>query len=246
MLNKKYEFFRSDLNYLDISDLKGLFIVIEGTEGVGRSTQIENIKNWLEFEGYAVFTTGLGKSAVVKEAITEAKKGHNLNNYTFSMVYAADIADRIENDIIPYLKAGYIVLADRYIFTCIARGVVRGINKEWIKKLYSFALKPAATIYMRVNFNNLISRVINADNLVENYWELGLGSGLDYWEAGMDIKMGKDFYESFEKYQRRIIKEFNLMAEEYGFITVDARKGLRSTYKEIKEEISKILERWEF
>lgn len=245
-MSNKYEFFRNDLSYIDISDLKGLFIVIEGTDGVGRSTQIENIKNWLEFEGYAVYTTGLGKSTIVKDAIMEAKKGHNLNNYTFSMLYAADIADRMENDIIPYLKAGYVVLADRYIFTCMARALVRGIDKDWIKKLYSFALKPALTIYMRVNFNNLIPRVINADNLVENYWELGLGSGLDYWEAGMDIRMGKDFYESFERYQRRIIKEFNVMAEEYGFVTVDARKGLKSTYKQIKKVIGEVLERWEF
>lgn len=245
-MSNKYEFFRSDINYLDISDLKGLFIVIEGTDGVGRSTQIENVKDWLEYNGYAVFTTGLGRSTIVRDAINEAKKGHNLNNYTFSMLYAADIADRMENDIIPYLRSGYIVIADRYIFTCMARALVRGVDKEWIKKLYSFALKPAITIYMKVDFNNLIPRVINADNLVENYWELGLGSGLDYWEAGMDIKMGEDFYESFEKYQKKLIKEFNNMAKEYNFVTVDAKKSLKDTFKQIKNEIKNVLERWEF
>ncbi|MCX8058925.1 MAG: dTMP kinase [Spirochaetes bacterium] len=245
MLNK-YEFFRSDINYLDISDLRGLFIVIEGTDGVGRSTQIENIKDWLEYNGYAVFTTGLGRSTVVRDAINEAKKGHNLNNFTFSMLYAADIADRMENDIIPYLKSGYVVIADRYIFTCMARALVRGVDKEWIKKLYSFALKPIVTLYMKVDFNNLIPRVINADNLVENYWELGLGSGLDYWEAGMDIKMGEDFFESFEKYQKKLIKEFNSMVNEYNFIEIDARKSLKDTFKQMKLEIKKVLERWEF
>ena len=128
MSNNKV-FFGKGLPYIDVSELKGKLIVIEGTDGVGRSTQIEELKKWLEVKGYGVVTTGWTRSLLLSTAIDEAKKGHTLNVNTYSLLYAADFADRLENEVIPALRAGFIVLADRYIYTAFARSIVRGANR---------------------------------------------------------------------------------------------------------------------
>ncbi len=242
MSSKKKIFFGKGLPYLDVSEIKGKLIVIEGTDGVGRSTQIEDLRKWLEVRGFGVVTTGWTRSLLMSEAIGDAKSGHTLNVHTFSLLYAADFADRLENEIIPALKAGFIVLADRYIYTAFARSVVRGADRRWIQKVFGFALEPQAVFYMNIGIQDLIPRVINSKTLAKRYWEDQSGEGMDYWESGMDLKMGEDFYDSFIAYQKKILAEFNRMAKRFDFNIVDASIGFESTNRALKQGISSLLE----
>jgi dTMP kinase len=240
-MSDKKIFFGEGLPYVDVSDFKGKLIVIEGTDGVGRSTQMGLLKQWLEVQGYGVATTGWTRSPLMGKAIDNAKSGHTLSLHTFSLLYAADFADRLEHEIIPALKAGFIVLADRYIYTAFARSVVRGADRDWIRELFGFALEPDAIFYMKINIENLIPRVINTDTLMERYWEDGSGAGLDYWESGMDMKLGDDFYDSFVEYQKKILEEFDFMAKEFKFKVLDASKNFEETNIKLKEGITAIL-----
>ncbi|HYQ86357.1 MAG TPA: thymidylate kinase [Bacteroidota bacterium] len=242
-MSDRKRFFGTGLQYVDVSEMKGKLIVIEGTDGVGRSTQIEDIRRWLEIKGYGVVTTGWTRSPLMSKAINEAKSGHTLNIHTFSLLYAADLADRLENEIIPALKAGFIVLADRYIYTAFARSVVRGADREWIHRVFGFALEPDAVFYMKIDIEDLIPRVINSETLVKRYWEDEAGEGLDYWESGMDLKLGDDFYDSFIAYQKCILKEFNRIAKRFAFTIVDAAISFEETNRVLKKGISSILER---
>jgi dTMP kinase len=241
MLSKKIYFGRG-LPYVDVSDLNGKLIVIEGTDGVGRSTQIDNIRKWLEIKGYGVMTTGWTRSRLMSQAIDEAKSGHTLNVHTYSLLYAADFADRLENEIIPALRSGHIVIADRYIYTAFARSIVRGANRRWIRKIFGFALEPDAVFYMKISIEDLIPRVINSETIMKHYWEEESGEGMDYWESGMDLKLGKDFYDSFLEYQKSILKEFDRMAARFNFGVVDASKNFEETNKALKRGISAVLE----
>ncbi len=241
MSAKRKLFFGVGLPYIDLSELKGRLIVIEGTDGVGRSTQIENLKQWLEVKGYAVATTGWTRSPLLTGAIDEAKSGHTLNVNTYSLLYAADFADRLENEIIPALRAGFIVLADRYIYTAFARSIVRGADRQWIYKVFGFALQPDAVFYMKITTEDLVPRVINSQTLTKRYWEEGAGEGMDYWESGMDLRLGEDFYDSFVLYQRLILSEFNRMARRFHFMTVDASKNFLDTNAALRRGIMKLL-----
>jgi len=238
--NKTY--FGVGLPYVDTSDLKGKLIVIEGTDGVGRTTQIDNIRKWLEIKGHGVATTGWARSRLMSEAIDEAKSGHTLNVQTYSLLYAADFADRLENEIIPALRAGYIVLADRYIYTAFARSVVRGADRKWMQKVFGFALEPDAVFYMKIGIEDLIPRVINSETLMKHYWEDEAGEGMDYWESGMDLNLGEDFYDSFIKYQEAVLLEFDRMAKNFNFNVVQASKNFEETNKDLKKGISAILD----
>jgi dTMP kinase len=238
---EKKIFYGKGLPYVDVSDIRGKLIVIEGTDGVGRSTQMEMLKQWLEIKGYGVVTTGWTRSPLMGKLIDAAKEGHSLSMLTFSLLYAADFADRLEHEVIPALKAGFIVLADRYIYTAFARSAVRGADREWIRQLFGFALEPDAIFYMKINIENLIPRVINTDTLMERYWQDGSGAGLDYWESGMDMKLGDDFYDSFVEYQKKILDEFDLMSKEFGFKVLDASKNFEDTNKKLKEGILQVL-----
>jgi dTMP kinase len=239
---KKKMFFGVGLPYVDVSELKGKLIVIEGTDGVGRSTQIESLQKWLEIKGYGVITTGWTRSPLMGEAIDNAKAGHTLNVNTFSLLYAADFSDRLENEIIPALKAGFIVLADRYIYTAFARSIVRGADREWLNKMFGFALRPDAIFYMKIDVENLIPRVINSSTLTKRYWEEQSGEGMDYWESGMDLKLGEDFYDSFLAYQKRILREFDRLAKRHHFVTVDASKRFEEVNNFLKQGITKLLD----
>jgi dTMP kinase len=241
MPSKEWKSFGVGLPYVDMKDVSGKLIVIEGTDGVGRSTQVERLQKWLEFKGYGVTTTGLTRSSLMGKAIEDAKAGHTLNANTFSMLYAADFADRLENEIIPALRAGFIVLCDRYVYTVLARSAVRGSNREWIRKVFGFALEPDAVFYMRTKLETLIPRVITAETLHKRYSEDQLGEGLDYWESGMDLRLGEDFYDSFVEYQHRILIEFDVMSEEFGFQVVDASLSPGETNKQLKQGIQRIL-----
>ena len=240
-MSDKKRFFGVGLPYLDESELKGKLIVIEGTDGVGRTSQIEELRKWLEILGYGVITTGWTRSELMGPAIEDAKSGHTLNINTYSLLYAADFADRLENEIIPALRAGFIVLADRYIYTAFARSRVRGANKQWIWNVFDFALEPDAVFYMHINIEDLIPRVINSETLNKRYWIDQSGEGLDYWESGMDLRLGEDFYDSFIEYQRRILEEFDNMTKEFNFSVVDASQNFRQTNRELKNGIKKIL-----
>jgi dTMP kinase len=216
--------FGRGLPYVDASGLTGRLFVVEGTDGSGRSTQIELTKTWLELQGHAVVTTGWTRSPLMSPAIETAKQGHSLNRLTFGLIYACDFADRLENEILPALRAGMIVLADRYCYTAFARNTVRGLDEGWSRDLFGFALVPDATIYLRIDVDSLVRRVIRRGKL-------------DYWEAGLDLNLGEDPYDSFIEYQRRLIANFDRMAEAERFEAIDATRPVEAIQQEIRQRI---------
>ena len=228
MHNEDKPYYGHGLPYLRSGALKGSLIVIEGSDGVGRSTQIEQLKRWLEVQGYAVTSTGWARSPLLSETINEAKAGHELTVATFSMLYAADFADRLENEIIPALRAGFIVVADRYLYTAFARNAVMGANRDWTRKLFGFALVPDLVLYLKVDVDTLIPRVLE-------------GKGMDYWESGMHLALGSDIYDSFRRYQTRLIREYDRLAREFHFVAVDARKPVDKVQADLRKHISSYL-----
>ena len=223
------KFFGRGLPYTDVRDLKGTLITIEGTDGVGRSTQIRLLKEWLEVQGYGVIETGWTRSELMSETIGAAKAGHNLNQLTFSLLYATDFADRLEKIILPALRSGFVVLADRYVFTAFARSVVRGADPVWIRSVFGFALVPDLTLYLKTDADTLVRRVLGS-------------RGIDYWESGMDMHLGTDLFESFRKYQWRLIRQYNRMAREFGFVTVDATLGVDEIQARIRRRVQALLD----
>lgn len=221
-------FYGNGLPYLKIGPLRGSLIVIEGTDGVGRSTQIEQLTYWLEVQGYGVVNTGWTRSPLLAETINEAKAGHALNVTTFGLLYAADFADRLENQIIPALRAGFIVVADRYMYTAFARNAVMGADPEWTRKLFGFAVVPDLVLYLKIDVKHLIPRVLEA-------------KGMDYWESGMHLKLGSDIFESFRRYQARILREYERLADEFGFVTVDAEQPVEALQLELRTAIGRYL-----
>jgi dTMP kinase len=214
--------------YLSIDNYPGKLIAIEGTDGVGRTTQITLLREWLEVQGYGVIETGWTRSALMQPTIDLAKSSNTLNKLTFVLLYATDFADRLEKEIIPALKAGFIVLSDRYIFTALARSGVRGVDRTWIRNLYGFAIAPHLVFYLRIDEKTLIRRVLQA-------------RGMDYWESGMDMKIGDDIYESFRGYQRALLKEYASMADEFGFRVLDARRKVEVIQDELRRQIAAFL-----
>ncbi len=205
----------------------GRLIVIEGTDGVGRSTQIDLLRAWLESAGYAVVDTGLRRSPLAGEGIDDAKEGHTMGPLTMNLFYATDFADRQENLIFPALRAGFIVLTDRYIYSLIARAVVRGADPEWIRRIYGLALIPDAVFYLKVNVETLVQRIVPR--------------GFDYWESGMDMRLGEDLYDSFVKYQGQILRQFDDMAEEYHFQEIDASRPIEEVFADLQRRIKPLL-----
>jgi dTMP kinase len=221
-------FYGRGLPYLKVGPLKGSLIVIEGTDGVGRSTQIEQLTRWLEVQGYGVVSTGWTRSPLLAETINEAKAGHELNVTTFTLLYAADFADRLENQIIPALRAGFVVVADRYLYTAFARNAVMGADPEWTRRLFGFAVVPDLVLYLKIDVRHLIPRVLES-------------KGMDYWESGMHLKLGSDIFDSFRRYQTRLIREYNRMAEEFAFVTVDATQPIERIQEELHGHIGRYL-----
>jgi dTMP kinase len=240
---KEKLFFGEGLPYIDAKDLIGKLVVIEGTDGVGRSTHINELHNWLELEGYAVMTTGFTRSPLLGEAIDRAKEGHGLSVNTFTLMYAADFADRLENQIIPALKAGFIVLADRYMYTAFARAIVRGAEKTWVHGVFGFGLLPDIVIYLDAPIDTLVRRVLTYDPYYQKMEEEGITKEiLDYWESGMDMKLGRDYYDSFINYQKRMLSEFRKMSEEFGFAVIDTDAlSIEEVNKRLKKTIKGIL-----
>lgn len=226
---KKNRFFGRGLPNVETGDLSGKLIVIEGSDGSGRSTQIVALSEWLEKTGYPTLTVGLRRSTLVGEELESAKKGNVLGSITHSLFYATDFADQLENRIIPALRAGFIVLADRYIYTLMAREIVRGSDPEWIKDVYGIALMPDAVFYMHVPPKVLAERTLRK-NLV-----------LDYWESGMDIRRAGDMYDCFINYQTRLQHTFNSMQTTYGFKTINGNRQRRTITNELQAKIEELL-----
>ncbi len=221
-------FYREPLPGVDISELQGKLVAIEGPDAVGRSTQIALLRQWLEQEGHAVLDTGMARSALAGKGIQMAKEGNTLGPITMTLFYTTDFADRLENEIIPALRAGFVVLIDRYIFSIMARAIARGEDRRWIEQVAGFALAPHAVYYLRAEVDHLVSRVV-----------LGRGA-FDYWESGMDLRFGPDMYESFVRYQTRLIKALDSMVEPYDFTVIDAGQPIDRIFRELQRHISKL------
>jgi len=225
------KFYGTALPNIEIEPYPGKLIVIEGTDGVGRSTHVALLRTWLESAGYAVLDTGMTRSVLAGRGIKDARSGHTLGRLTMQLYYTTDFADRLENEILPALRAGFIVLTDRYIYSAIARAVVRGADPSWIRSIYGIALVPDAILYLRLqSAEELAARV------------LASGGGLDYWESGMDLGLGNDYYDSFVAYQKLLLKEFDRMKTEYNFEVVDASRPVRRVATALRRSIKKVID----
>jgi dTMP kinase len=224
----KFHYLGHKMPYLPDDGCTGRLIVIEGTDGVGRSTQTAMLKEWLEVQGFAVLDTGWTRSKLVGQAITDAKQGHSLPRLSYCLMYATDLADRLEYQVLPALRSGFIVLADRYIYTAIARGIARGAERSWLRDLFGFAVAPDLVFYLRLGVHDLVPRVLAAGKM-------------NYWESGMDMNYGDDLYDSFVAYQSELIEQFDAMADEYQFITIDGRQEPQAIQKQLRKMVSDYL-----
>jgi dTMP kinase len=209
--------------------LPGRLIVVEGIDGSGKSTQIRLLEKWLRFNGYNVFLTEWNSSALVKEITSKGKKKEKLTPTTFSLLHATDFADRYERNILPLLRAGYFVLADRYVYTAYARDATRGCSSDWVRRIYSFAIKPDITFYFRTPIEVAINRIL-----------VGRPQ-LKYYEAGMDLNLSKDPYDSYRIFQSRIVDQYESMIESEKFQVIDATLGIEEQQTIMRKVISPIL-----
>jgi dTMP kinase len=226
---RRFESYGRGIPGVDPRDLSGWLIVVEGTDGVGRSTHISLLRAHLEGMGYAVADTGFTRSDLASSGIRRAKLGNTLGTHAFNLFYATDFADRLERHILPALRAGFVMLTDRYTYSLIARAIVRGADADWIKSVYDFSLRPDAVFYLRIDVPDLVPRVL-------------ANGGFDYWESGMDLPMGVDLYESFIHYQRRVIAELDALAREYGFDTIDATRPIDEVAEYLALKVSAVLQ----
>lgn len=209
----------------------GKLFVVEGTDGSGKSTQLTLLYQWLKAEGYPVFFSEWNSSPLVKDTTKRAKKRHLFTPATFSLLHATDFADRTERDIIPPLKAGAIVLADRYIYTAFARDVARGCNREWVREVYSFAVKPTVAVLFRAPLDIAIERIVSSR------------PRLKYYEAGLDMGWSDGAEESFKIFQGKILDEYDRMVDEFGLTVVDATRSIEEQQRETRKLISQHLKK---
>jgi dTMP kinase len=214
---------------IDLTKLGGLLIVLEGPDSSGRSTQIQLLGDWMEQMGFAVSQVGLKRSTLVSEELERAKEGNVLSPRTMSLFYATDFYDQMENNIIPALRAGYTVLADRYIYTLMVRDIVRGANPDYVENVYSRALVPDAVFYLKVSARQLVERTLESKGR------------LDYWESGMDLGLSRQWYASFDKYQQLIRAEFDKMQDRYNFELIDANGAIEEVQSLLRERVTALL-----
>lgn len=208
---------------------EGLLIVIEGTDGSGKSTQLELLKRSIQDKSYGVMVSEWKTSRLIANVIDDAKERNLLNATTYSLLYAADFADRLENQIIPALKSGFVVLLDRYYYTALARDVVRGQDIDWVKNLYDYAPEPDLTFYLDMPVDVLLKRIIGT-------------TGLNYYESGRDVGFSTDFYKSFKIYQQKCLDEYNNMKSAYNFKSIDGTMSIGEIHKIMNDEVQKILD----
>ncbi len=226
---KPLTFYSDPLPGIDPSDLQGKLIAIEGPDSVGRTTQVERIRNWLEASGHAVVDTGLARSALTKDGIQRAKTGHTLGPLTMSLFYMSDFADRLEHVIIPALRAGFVVITDRYFYSVVARSVARNLDSEWLERVGGCSLVPHTVLYMRPSVDEIVARTVRG----RRYFE--------YWESGMDVPYGSNRFRSFVRYQGKLIEVLDGFAEKYGFTTVDATRSPDDIFAELRQHISVVV-----
>ncbi|MFI5056887.1 MAG: dTMP kinase [Candidatus Acidiferrales bacterium] len=222
-------FFGEPLVGFDPSEITGSLIVIEGMDGSGRSTQIALLQEWLESEGFAVQTSGLRRSNLVGRDIDELLAKNAVTRLTLALMYATDFFDQVEHRILPALRSGTVVLADRFIFTLIARGVVRGINRDYLSGLYAMALRPHLTFWLNVRPETAFAR------------EFKKAQAISYWEAGRDMSLSHDLYWSFIRYQTMIKREFEVMAKRHSFIELDGESSVSAVNKQLRLRIGEQL-----
>ncbi|HTI99119.1 MAG TPA: dTMP kinase [Dongiaceae bacterium] len=222
-------FYGAGIPGVRLDQLVGKLIAVEGADGSGRSTQIARLVEWLETSGHATVQVGLKRSSLVSEELEQAQEGNILSRTTLSLFYATDFADQLENIILPALRAGFIVLADRYIYTLMARDLVRGMDQAWLQNLYGMALQPDAVFYLEVAPEELVQR-----NLAKN-------ATLDYWESGMDLGLSRDMFDSFLKYQTSMQAAFRRMQKSYGFGIINGNASAEDVHEALKKKISSLL-----
>ena len=203
----------------------GKLFVVEGVDGSGKSTQIALLHQWLRAEGYGVVFSEWNSSPLVRETTKRGKKKQILTPATFSLIHATDFADRMERNIIPLLKAGAVVLCDRYIYTAFARDVARGMDPDWVRKLYSFAPKPTVAFYFRVPLEVAISRISHGRN------------GFKFYEAGLDLGLSDESNESFRLFQGRIVEEYEKMVPEFDIAVIDAVLPIETQQKQMRQMV---------
>ena len=228
-MKKSHGFYGHGIPRVSADDLGGKLIVVEGSDGSGRSTQIAELVNWLETSGRPTVQVGLKRSTLVSEELDQAQEGNVLSRTTLSLFYATDFADQLENIMIPAMKAGFIVMADRYIYTLMARDMVRGTDEKWLKNLYGIAPIPDAVFYLSVEPEELVQR------------NLAKSARLDYWESGMDIGLSRDIFDSFLKYQTQLGEAFRQLQKTYKFDIIDANRSVNAVNKELRKKISAVL-----
>jgi dTMP kinase len=209
--------------------LPGRLFIVEGIDGSGKSTQLMLLQKWLESEGYVVYFSEWNSSPLVHDVTKRGKKKKMLTPMTFSLIHATDFADRTERHIIPPLKAGAVVLADRYIYTAFARDVVRGVSPKWVRELYAFAVKPTVAFYFRTPLDVAMKRI------------LGGRDAIKYYEAGMDLELSEDIEESFRLFQGDIIGEYEKMVDEFGLVVIDATRSIEEQQAEVRKIVSHAL-----
>jgi dTMP kinase len=214
---------------VDLQKLAGKLIVVEGADGSGRSTQIAKLVDWLEGCGHGTVQVGLKRSTLVSAELEQAQQGNILSHTTLSLFYATDFADQLENIILPALRAGFMVLADRYIYTLMARDIVRGMDDQWVKNVYGIALVPDAVFYVQVSPEELVQR------------NLAKSAALDYWESGMDIGLSRDIFDSFIQYQKLMYEQFQRMQTTYGFRIIDGHRSVDEIYAQLQQQIEAVL-----
>ncbi len=212
-----------------VEKLAGRLIVVEGADGSGRSTQIRWLVEWLEGNGHSTVQVGLKRSSLVSEELDKAQEGNILSRTTLSLFYATDFADQLENIILPALRAGQMVLADRYIYTLMARDIVRGMDEVWLKNLYGMALVPDAVFYLNVAPEELVQRAF------AKY------SALDYWESGMDLGLARDLFDSFLKYQALMAQQFKRMQRTYDFHILNGHRSVEEINAELRKKTDAVL-----
>lgn len=211
-------------------EVSGKLIVVEGIDGSGKSTQIRLVEKWLRFKLLPVFLTEWNSSETVKEITSKGKKKGTLTPTTFSLLHATDFADRYERNIFPLLRAGYVVLADRYVYTAYTRDMVRGCSPIWVCKIYNFAVKPDIVFYFRIPIDIAIERILSGR------------PKLKYYEAGMDLNLSNDPYESYRIFQSRIVDEYESMIGSEGFTVIDGRADIEKQQQLVRQKIIEILQ----
>jgi dTMP kinase len=207
----------------------GRLFVVEGIDGSGKSTQLALLEKWLESEGYGTFFSEWNSSALVRDVTRRGKKKKMLTPMTFSLIHATDFADRTEQHIIPPLKAGALVLADRYVYTAFARDVARGVNPGWVRNLYQFAVKPTIAFYFRISVEQAMTRIV------------GGRDAISYYEAGMDRGLSGDIEESFRLFQGSVVDAYDEMVKEFGLVVIDASRSIEEQQAEMRAIVTKAL-----